>query len=343
MECHGSGGSAEQQSQKSAFVADACGRVQDVRGLDESQIAAALSAWEVRQQPPRLEPRYYVIFIPIGLIISLIVALVSLVTPESRAKREFSAGNDNYEVRSYEQAIARYDEAIRLKSDFWEAYNNRGLAQQAKGEYDRAIADFDQALKLNPVSAQTSEILDNRGLAYRAIGAYDEAIADFSEAIEQDSFALHPAYYDHRGVTYWYAEDYDKAIADFNAGIRAVVGHRLGLSLDPAPDEADTLDQRLDEQIADFTFKEELPLLYAHRGLAYLSIENADKALADLDRSIKLRPRLALGYYLRGVAYRLTGDGDRAVEDFRHVIALNNDPDLLRQAETQLRELGVTP
>ena len=44
------------------------------------------------------------------------------------------------------------------------AYNNRGDAYIAKGEYDLAINDFDQSIKLNADSART---FNNRGVAYK--------------------------------------------------------------------------------------------------------------------------------------------------------------------------------
>ena len=40
------------------------------------------------------------------------------------------------------------------------AYNNRGNAYTAKGDYDRAIQDFDQSIKLNPTYPKP---LNNRG------------------------------------------------------------------------------------------------------------------------------------------------------------------------------------
>jgi tetratricopeptide (TPR) repeat protein len=44
-----------------------------------------------------------------------------------------------------EGAIADYEEALRLKPELPEAFNNRGLARTAKGDLERAIADFDEA------------------------------------------------------------------------------------------------------------------------------------------------------------------------------------------------------
>jgi len=63
------------------------------------------------------------------------------------------------------------------------AYNNRGNAYAAKGEYDRAVQDYDQSIKLNPNYARA---FNNRGVAYQKKGDYDRAINDFDDAIKLD-------------------------------------------------------------------------------------------------------------------------------------------------------------
>src|SRR5580700_8435230 len=63
----------------------------------------------------------------------------------------------------YESAIADYDQAIRLKPDYPEAYNGRGIAHDDKAEYDRAIADYDQAIRLKP---DYPEAYNGRGIAH---------------------------------------------------------------------------------------------------------------------------------------------------------------------------------
>jgi tetratricopeptide (TPR) repeat protein len=63
------------------------------------------------------------------------------------------------------------------------AYNNRGNAYYDKGDKDAAIADYSQAVKLDPNYAAAYY---NRGIAYSAKGDKDAAIADYSQAVKLD-------------------------------------------------------------------------------------------------------------------------------------------------------------
>lgn len=60
------------------------------------------------------------------------------------------------------------------------AYNNRGVAWIGKGDLDRAIADFDFAIRLNPNAADS---YTNRGLAWMRKGDYERAVADYGAAL----------------------------------------------------------------------------------------------------------------------------------------------------------------
>ncbi|HEX4043523.1 MAG TPA: tetratricopeptide repeat protein, partial [Xanthobacteraceae bacterium] len=61
--------------------------------------------------------------------------------------------------RNYDRAIADYDRAIALNPGFYLAYNNRGAAYDEKGNLDHAIADYEQALRINPEFDKAAENL----------------------------------------------------------------------------------------------------------------------------------------------------------------------------------------
>ena len=80
---------------------------------------------------------------------------------------------------NYDRAIEDYDRALRLDPDSSLIWNNRGLAWHRKGQDDRAIQDFDRAIRLNPTGAGVA----NRASSYSAMGQYDRAIEDFDRAL----------------------------------------------------------------------------------------------------------------------------------------------------------------
>ena len=76
----------------------------------------------------------------------------------------------------YDRAIADYNKALELDPKDATAYNNRGFTYDNKGDYDKAIADYDAAIRLNPEYARA---YNNRGFTYDKKGDYDRAIADY--------------------------------------------------------------------------------------------------------------------------------------------------------------------
>ena len=62
--------------------------------------------------------------------------------------------------KDYDKAIADFTEAIRLDGAFTAAYYNRGSAHKQKGDYRRARADFEEALRLDPGDADARNGLE---------------------------------------------------------------------------------------------------------------------------------------------------------------------------------------
>jgi tetratricopeptide (TPR) repeat protein len=113
-----------------------------------------------------------------------------------------------------DRAIADYSEAIRLDPKYVNAYYARAFVYHAKGDYDRAITDFNEALRLDPKYALAYY---NRGLAYHDKGDYDRAIADYNEAIRLDPRDGDSLF--GRGRAYESKGDFANALTDFRSTV----------------------------------------------------------------------------------------------------------------------------
>ena len=121
----------------------------------------------------------------------------------------YQEGYSAYMKGQFTRAIASYDEAIRLDPNYARAYNNRGLAYQAKGDLNRAIADFSEAIRLTPT---LSAAYLNRGAAYARKGDVDKALADCTEVIRLDPHSFQA--YKLRAAAYQAKGEGSKAEAD---------------------------------------------------------------------------------------------------------------------------------
>lgn len=122
----------------------------------------------------------------------------------------YNRGLDYYAEGDYVRAIADFEAAIKLDPKMFDAYDDRGNVYYVKRDYDRAIADYSVAIKLNPSDARAYY---NRGVAEMDQGDRERAFADFNFAIRFDSHQA-DAYF-RRALIYKDRGDAPHALADF--------------------------------------------------------------------------------------------------------------------------------
>lgn len=89
------------------------------------------------------------------------------------------------------KALADSDEALRVRPNQIKALLIRGAALQGNREYERAIVDYDKAIELDPANIEAHTL---RGGALGLAGELDEAIAESTRAIELAAKAPRPSY-----------------------------------------------------------------------------------------------------------------------------------------------------
>lgn len=114
-----------------------------------------------------------------------------------------------------DKALADYDLAIRIDDGNVAAYRGRGLLWRQRGDTDKALADLDRAIRL---SVSDPDIYRERGLIWYERGRHDRAIADFNRAIKlAPDFALA---YLFRGEARLQTGDFRAALTDFEHALR---------------------------------------------------------------------------------------------------------------------------
>lgn len=119
-------------------------------------------------------------------------------------------GNFYLEKKDYERALADYNEAIRRRADNAYAWNNAGLARRAKGEYAKAVENFTRAIALDPAYPNAYE---NRARTWTDQHDYDRALADYERAIGIDSKSIYA--YLGRAALWESKGEYARALADY--------------------------------------------------------------------------------------------------------------------------------
>jgi len=137
------------------------------------------------------------------------------VKPKGQAAAYYNRGNAHAAKGDQAAAIADYDEAIKLEPKNALAFNNRGTAHSEKGDSDAAIADFSEAIKHN---ARYASAYFNRANAYAAKGEADRAIADYTAALKHNRRNVNA--YIARGALYLAGGAASKAQADMKLAAR---------------------------------------------------------------------------------------------------------------------------
>ena len=123
----------------------------------------------------------------------------------------YSNRGDSYlKNGNYDQAIAEYTQAIELDPSLTSFYYNRGLAYANKADYDNAISDFSQVIKMNP---KDREAYFERGYNYSMKGDLELAIADYTQVIQLDPKNAYA--YNNRGLSFENLGQKEEAIKDF--------------------------------------------------------------------------------------------------------------------------------
>jgi tetratricopeptide (TPR) repeat protein len=214
-----------------------------------------------------------------------------------------------FRQRDWDAALADLSKAIELASNDYDrgsSYLERGTVYRLKGDFDRAISDYNWVIERLPqldIPNLKAKVYYNRGLAFEEKGEPTQAIADYTTTIATNEDSRNA--YLHRGILYFLQDDYEKSVQDLTKVLK----------LDP-----------------------DNPQALLTRSQAYRSVYDYSHALADVNAGIRTSndPIFYLG---RAEIMTIRGNREQAISDLRYVVTHSQDPGLRTTAESQLSQL----
>jgi tetratricopeptide (TPR) repeat protein len=164
-------------------------------------------------------------------------------------------------------------------------YRELGIVAYRLGDFPRAIANLDEAIRLDPSDVQAHHI---RGNAWDEIGGFENALADYDEAIRLDP--NNPILFHERAIMWHRKGDLDRTLADLDRAVR-------------------------------FGFSD--VNIYCDRGLVWYEKGSPARAVADFNHAIKLDPDFAAGYISRGLILHRSGEFNVAFADIEKTIRVS--------------------
>ncbi|NMF65839.1 serine protease [Brasilonema octagenarum] len=239
-----------------------------------------------------------------------------------RTEALISSGGAKKNRKDYQGAIADYNQALLINPNNPDAYYGRGLAYYYLKKYQAALEDVNKLLQLSPKNAFAYVV---RGCIRTLLGDKQAALTDFNQALQLDP--KHVNAYNNRGVIRQELGDKQAALADFNQAIQ--LDPKLALAYTNRGDIRYDLG---DKQAALADYNQAIQLdpkdanAYITRGKFRYESGDKQAALADYNQAIQLDPKLALAYTNRGLLHYESGDKQAALADFNQAIQL--DPKL---------------
>jgi len=214
------------------------------------------------------------------------VQQVNMNSDQKKARELYNSASRKSSDGDQDGAIADFTKALNLyKTPL--AFLRRGYAELVKEDYDNALNDMNEALKMDP---KLEKAYFGRGICHFEQQNFKTAEEDINKFVEKDKTT--PMAYNYLAGCRFMQKDFQGALENYE----------MVAKLDP-----------------------KFPDIYTNRGMMKHYLNDLKGAVADYNKALELDPDNATAYNNRGGAKMSQGDSKSALEDFNKAISLNKD------------------
>jgi tetratricopeptide (TPR) repeat protein len=252
--------------------------------------------------------------IAVFLTLSFYLCIISL--QAQTANSMFDSGCAKFKNKDYLGAIDEFTKVVNKSSYFYEAYLERARCYYALNQNDKAMADCNKSVEINPKYHQAFLF---RGELNAEMNNSKAAFADYNKCLELrpeyvDALVRRSALFQKTGKTEDALKDLNKAL-EINFGDAQLFYQRAGLNklLGKKQETINDLSNAIKNQ-PDFA------QAYFERGILYEEQKNLKAALTDYNKAIELNIKTREVYQRRVDINYTSGNCEAAISDFTKLI-----------------------
>ena len=240
--------------------------------------------------------------------------------PESMtpADQAYQRAMDHAQKNEIEEAIADYTEAIRLDPENLEYLVNRAEAYCDARMFDKAFEDSAKVLKSDPNNLRA---LILRGKMFELSGDAASALNEFNSAVEHNPTSSQALF--ERQNHFGRQGQYDKALADADRLTQLQPDSMTGyVSRAVTHVSSGEFDEGMKYSTAAISQDPDNWRAYNMRGASRLGNGDPTGAKEDFDKALELSPDNALLLTSRGIFYQQTGEYEKSLADLEKAAEL---------------------
>lgn len=279
----------------------------------------------------------------LGLICSLSGGYISNAQAQNPAAETNSAtisAEEHFRRGSITRAIQIWSSDIRNGKEMLRSLYNRSQAYIVLKQYDAALQDLNQLIKLQGVNTPT-QVYIIRGIALSEIGRLDEAIADFNQAEK-----LEPSYlvYSNRGLAYQRSQKYQMALSDLLKSVQLSPTPIAKLNLANVRIQLGQFAEVLTEMNQILEKEKTFFPAYLVRSIANFNLGKYEAAIQDSLFTLKILPDQPEAYYYAGLSFAKLNRKEDAAQNLVRAADLylrQNQANNYRQVLEKMSELNL--
>jgi tetratricopeptide (TPR) repeat protein len=236
-------------------------------------------------------------------------------------------GQHYYEKDDYDRAIEDFNRAIPLQPKWLQlAYGNRGNAYAMKGEDDKALDSYSVAISLD---RNYSAAFTGRGLIYEKKGETEKARADYNSALrvkstfQDEKWAKDTARKHLDDLVSASSSSRQSSSSSSSSSSSGSVSEDYNICVGSTPEAIDACTRVI---TSSKSTRDQVGNAYIGRGQHYYEKDDYDRAIADFNKAIPLKPKwLQLAYGNRGNAYAMKNQDQDAIDSYDNAISLDSN------------------